>query len=167
MKGSGNNRTYITGYYELKNPGKFLGTDKPYYKSSYECRMMYWCDMNKNVIEWNYEPFPIDYIFEVPWNAPEWKKNLVDFKTHRYYMDFYAKILLSDGTVQRYMLEIKPANQTIEPKEPKRKTKKAMNNFFLNTQEYIKNSNKWKAAEEFCLKKGYKFQVLTEQNLYT
>lgn len=165
MTGS-NNRTYLTGYYELKNPHKYLGTSKPYYKSSYECRMMYWCDVNSNVIEWNYEPFPIEYSFDVPIESPDWMKNLVDFQTHRYYIDFYAKILETNGNIQKYMIEIKPSNQTEMPKEPKRKTKKSLKKFFSAMQEYIKNSNKWAAAEEFCQKKGFKFLVLTEQNLF-
>lgn len=167
MKTYHNNRKYNTGYYELKNPNKYLGTDKPYYKSGFEYRMMYWCDLNINVIEWNYEPFPIDYIFQVPATAPKWMKELVDFKKHRYYMDFYAKIREDNGNVQRYMLEIKPDVQTSQPVEPKKKTKKAVANFMLNMKEYIKNCNKWTAAEQFCNQKGYIFKVLTENNLYT
>lgn len=162
-----NNRTYLTGVYELKNPGKFIGKNKPYYKSSYEWRMMYWCDMNANVLEWAYEPLPIQYVFQVPYDSPQWMKNLVDFKTHRYYVDFYAKIVDKDGIVQKYMLEIKPANQTIVPQEPKKKTKKSLRKFFNAMQEYIKNCNKWSAADEIFKKKGYKFQVLTEQDLFS
>lgn len=164
---SKNNRKYVSGLYEMKNPGKYLGNKKPYYKSSYEWRMMYWCDLNKNVLKWSYEPFPIEYVFQVPPNAPEWMKNLVDFRTHKYYVDFYAKIVDVNGKSQDFMLEIKPHNQTVMPKEPKRKTKKSLKKFFTEMQEFIKNTNKWAAADLKFGKQGIKFQVLTEQDLFS
>ena len=164
---SQNNRKYISGTYELKNPNKFLGKSKPIYKSSYEWRMMYWCDLNKKVLEWSYEPLPIEYTFSVPFDAPEWMKSLVDFKVHRYYVDFYAKIVDNNGHIQKYMLEIKPFNQTMVPTEPKRKTKKAQKKFLEEMKEFIKNSNKWNAADKFFQKRGLKFQVLTENDLFS
>lgn len=164
---SQNNRKYVSGTYELKNPGKYLGKKKPIYKSSYEWRMMYWCDMNKNVLQWSYEPFPIEYTFQVPSSSPEWMKTLVDFKKHRYYIDFYAKIVDNDGNVKDFMLEIKPFNQTIMPKEPKKKTQKSLKKFFADMQEFIKNSNKWAAADTALSKRGVKFLVLTERDLFS
>ncbi len=162
-----NNRKYLSGPYELKNPEKYVGQKTPIYKSSYEWRMMYWCDMNKNVLKWSYEPFPIEYIFQVPSSSPEWMKNLVDFKKHRYYIDFYAKIKDNNGVIQDFMLEIKPFNQTQMPKEPKKKSQKTLKKFFGSMQEFIKNSNKWAAAETALTKRGIKFLVLTEQDLFS
>jgi hypothetical protein len=164
---SQNNRKYISGAYTPKNPEKYKGKGLPYYKSSYEWRVMYWCDLNTNVIEWSYEPFPIEYTFQVPSDSPQWMKNLVDYRTHKYYVDFYAKVLDNNGKAQNFMLEIKPANQTVAPKEPKRKTKKSLEKFMTEMKEYIKNCNKWNAADTFFNKRGYKFQVLTEQDLFT
>ena len=164
---SQNNRKYVSGLYELKHPEKYLGTKQPIYKSSYEWRMMYWCDLNINVIKWSYEPVPIEYTFSVPENAPDWMKNLVDFKVHRYYVDFYAKVKDSYGNIQEYMLEIKPYNQTQVPKEPKKKTQKSLKKFFSDMQEFIKNSKKWEAAKNTLTKRNIKFQVLTERDLFT
>jgi hypothetical protein len=65
------------------------------------------------------------------------------------------------------MLEIKPFNQTMVPQEPKRKTKKAMKKFLDEVKEFIKNSNKWNAADKFFQRKGMKFQVLTENDLFS
>jgi hypothetical protein len=33
-------------------------------------------------------------------------------------------------------------------------------------KEYIKNANKWEAAEKYAHQKGYKFAVLTENELF-
>lgn len=164
---SRNNRKYVSGPYTPKNPEKYIGTKIPVYKSSYEWRMMYWCDLNTNVLKWSYEPFPIEYTFQVPDTAPDWMKSLVDYKVHRYYVDFYARIVDNDGRVKDYMLEIKPYNQTVIPKEPKRKTKKTLKQFYISMCEFIKNSNKWAAAREKFNKQGIDFQVLTERNLFS
>jgi outer membrane translocation and assembly module TamA len=33
-------------------------------------------------------------------------------------------------------------------------------------KEYLKNSNKWKAAEDYAKQRGYNFTVLTERDLF-
>ena len=162
-----NNRKYVKGYYTPKYPEKYKGTSAPYYKSTYEWRTMFWLDMNKRVVEWSYEPFSIPYNFTVPQNPPLWMQNLVDHNTHEYYIDFVAKILENDGKIYTHLLEIKPYGQTIMPSEPKKKTKKSLEKFFTNMKEFIKNKNKWKAAEEYSDKRGFKFSVLTERQIFT
>ncbi len=161
-----NNRTYQTGYYEMKNPKKYVGKSKPYFKSSYEQRMMFWLDVNNNVLEWSYEPQYIEYLNQVPTNSPDWMRGLVDFKVHKYFVDFYAKLLDNNGKEVKYLLEIKPHIQTQIPTEPKRKTKKSIKKFYSDMQEYIKNSNKWEAAEKYAHQKGLNFTVLTERHLF-
>lgn len=161
-----NNRTYQKGYYELKYPHKYKGMSKPYFKSSYEQRMMYWLDVNNKVLEWSYEPSYIEYLNHVPTNSPDWMRDLVDFKVHKYYVDFYAKLVDNDNNVVTYILEIKPFIQTQIPKEPKKKTKKSIQKFYNEMKEYIKNANKWEAAEKYAHQKGYKFAVLTENELF-
>ena len=140
----------------MKYPQKYKGKVNPYYKSSYEQRMMYWLDMNNKVLEWAYEPQYIDYISQVPPSSPDWMKALVDYKTHKYYVDFYAKLIDNDGNVVTYILEIKPHCQTIIPKEPKNKSKKRIQRFYNEMKEYIKNANKWEAAEKYASQKGIK-----------
>ncbi len=161
-----NNRKYEKGYYKPKYPEKYKGVSEPYYKSSYEWRVMYWLDTNKNVVEWNYEPFSIPYNFTVPPEAPLWMQNLVDHKSHEYYIDFVAKIVNKNGITETHVLEIKPYGQTIMPAEPKKKSKKSLEKFFNNMKEYIKNSCKWKAAEEYSKKRGFTFGVLTEKEIF-
>ena len=62
---------------------------------------------------------------------------------------------------ETYLIEIKPKAQTQPPKKRSRKTKR-----YINEQlDYIKNQDKWEAADQFARHKGWKFQVWTEETL--
>ena len=91
----------------------------------------------------------------LPYRSP------IDNKIHRYFPDFYIKVKESNGKIKRYIIEIKPKKQTIEPKVKKRKTK----GYIYEVYEYAKNQAKWKAAEEFCKDRMWEFKVLTEDEL--
>ena len=62
---------------------------------------------------------------------------------------------------RKYIIEIKPKKQCIEPKIQKRKTKK----YVREVMEYAKNQAKWKAAREYCADRHLEFKILTEDNL--
>lgn len=161
-----NNRVYQTGEYLLQNPQKYKGTKKPAFKSSFEHRVFFWCDMNLNVLEWEYEPFYIEYLFETDSQAKQYEKDLVDNKVHKYYPDVVAKIKLGDGTIETFIIEIKPYSQTVRPSEPKKKSKKSMNKFLNAMQEFLKNAKKWEYANIYAKKHSMKFQVLTERSIF-
>ena len=91
----------------------------------------------------------------LPYRSP------VDNKIHRYYPDFYIKVKEQNGKIKRYIIEIKPKRQTVEPKMKKRKTK----GYIYEVYEYARNQAKWKAAEEFCKDRMWEFKVLTEDEL--
>ena len=62
-----------TGFYELKNPHKYLGvTRKLKYRSMWERNIMKWCDMEHNIVRWSYEQIII------PYRSP------IDKKNHKY-----------------------------------------------------------------------------------
>ena len=106
-------------------------------------------DDNPNVIRWGSEEICIPYF------SP------VDRKKHRYYPDFYIKVRETNGKIKRYIIEIKPKKQTVEPKVKKRKTK----GYIYEVYEYARNQAKWKAAQEFCKDRMWEFKVLTEDEL--
>ena len=56
---------------------------------------------------------------------------------------------------------MKPKRQTKPPAKPKRQTKGYLREAF----EYAKNQAKWKAANEWCIDRGFEFKVLTENEL--
>lgn len=119
------------------------------FRSSYEYRAFQWCDLTENIIEWGSEEFFIYYI------SPK------DNRRHRYYPDLFIKIKNSEGNVTKYVCEIKPARQTIPPKQKSRVTK----NFINESIRYSVNNAKWEAAKEFCERNEFEFMLLTEKEL--
>jgi len=137
------------GKFTPQNPQKYKGNaSNVIYRSSWEVRVMKYLDEHPNVIWWGSEELPIPYL------------NPMDRKKHRYFPDFIAKIRKSDGSVMTYIIEVKPENQTLPPKQ-KRKTK----TYLREAVTYEINCAKWRAAEEFCKDHGWKFQILTEKDL--
>jgi hypothetical protein len=138
------------GKYQPSHPKKYKGNPTNIiYRSLWERKFMVYCDTNENIIEWGSEELAL------PYRSP------VDNRIHRYFPDFYIKVKESNGLTKKYIIEIKPQRQTVEPKVPKRKTK----GYIYEVVEYAKNQAKWKAAEEWCLDRGYEFKVLTENEL--
>lgn len=138
------------GRFKIANPKKYRGdTGVVIYRSSWELRFMKWCDNNPSVIEWGSETVVIPY------------KSPVDNKIHRYFVDFYIKIKNKQGSIDKYLIEIKPEKFTKPPPIPERKTKKFIEEVF----QYGTNQAKWRAANEFCMDRNMKFLILTENDL--
>ena len=138
------------GIFIPKNPKKFVGKFA-IFRSSYEQRFFIWADNNSNILEWGSENIIIPY------------KSPIDGKVHRYYIDCYIVIKEGDK-ISKYIIEIKPHNQTIPPKHSKRKQQKTI--LYENTQ-YAINQAKWEAAKNFAPTKGAKFLLITEKELST
>lgn len=134
------------GRYTIKNPDKYAGdAKKVIYRSLWERNAFRWCENNPKVKLWNSEEVVVPYV------------SSVDKKLHRYYVD----LLIQMDNKKTYLIEIKPKKETQPPKPRSRKTKK-----FINEQlTYIKNNDKWEAADQFAKHKGWKFQVWTEETL--
>ena len=138
------------GKYQPNNPLKYRGNFRNIiYRSLWELKFMKYCDSNQNILEWGSEEFWL------PYRSP------LDNKVHRYFPDFYIKVRENNGMVKKYVIEIKPKKQCIEPKPQKKKTR----TYIYEVREYAKNQAKWKAAEEYCLDRGLQFKVLTENEL--
>ena len=110
---------------------------------------MVYCDLNENILEWGSEEIAL------PYRSP------IDNKIHRYYPDFYIKVRENNGRIKKYIIEIKPKKQCVEPKVQKKKTK----SYIYEVYEFARNQAKWKAAREFCADRMWEFKVLTEDEL--
>lgn len=140
----------LKGKFIPRNIGKYRGDYKNIiYRSSWELKFMKYCDMNKNILEWGSEEIII------PYRSP------LDGRVHRYFVDFYIKVRDIQGAVQKYLIEVKPKKQTMEPKPQKRMTKK----YIREVTEYARNQAKWDAAKDFCDDRNYKFMIITEDEL--
>ena len=138
------------GKFQPSYPRKYKGDPTNIiYRSLWERKFMMYCDLNENIIEWGSEEIAL------PYRSP------LDNRVHRYFPDFYIKVKENNGSLKRYLIEIKPKKQTVEPKIQKRKTK----SYIYEVTEYAKNMAKWKAAEEFCKDRMWEFKVLTEDEL--
>lgn len=139
-----------SGFFKPRNPKKYRGDPTNIiYRSRWELKLMGYLDSHPDIIEWSSEEFCIPYI------SP------VDNRMHRYFPDFKVKKKNPDGTIETWVLEVKPAKQCVAPIKPKKTTKR----FIQETVTYAVNKAKWKAAEEFCLDRKYKFMIFTEKEL--
>ena len=138
------------GKYYPSFPRKYKGDPTNIiYRSLWERKFMVYCDKNQNILEWASEEIAI------PYRSP------IDNRVHRYFPDFYMKVKETNGKIKNYMIEVKPAKQTIPPKKPKRQTK----GYIREAYEYARNQAKWKMAKEFCADRQWEFKVVTEKEL--
>jgi len=144
------------GIYVPKNPNKFLIT-KTFdmkesaikYRSSYEYKFLVFCDMNPDIIKVNSEGLIIPYF------------NPITNKIAKYYMDFV--VINKKGT--KYIVEVKPYDQTIKPIPPKNSSSKSKKKYENNIITYIVNSAKWESAKRFADLNDCVFLKVTEYTL--
>lgn len=133
--------------FKPKNPQKYVGDpNKIVCRSGLELKFFLKCDNNSRIVKWGSEEIFCHYI------SP------LDNKPHRYFIDLY--ILNDKG--EKYLVEIKPYSQTLEPRRTKGKREKTLLN---EVKTYAVNKAKWDFATEFAKKQGCKFIILTEKDL--
>jgi hypothetical protein len=139
------------GKFKPTNTGKYRGNfTEIVYRSLWELKFMKYCDTNENILEWGSEEIALPYI------SP------LDNRIHKYFPDFYIKVKENNGQIKKYIIEVKPKKQTVEPIPQKKKTK----GYIYEVMEYAKNQAKWKAAREFCKDRQWEFKIITESELF-
>jgi hypothetical protein len=137
------------GYYRPVHPEKYQGDPANIiFRSGLELKFYRFFDHNPAIIRWSSEQVVVPYTADT------------DGKVHRYYVDAWLKVKGKKGIFE-YLVEIKPYAFTLEPPQQDRKTQTYQKKVF----EYIKNLNKWKAADAYAKKKNMKFIILTEKDL--
>lgn len=142
------------GTFVPTNPAKCINKMAIQFRSSWESRFCHWLDQNTSVRKWGFEVVTIPYRYDV------------DGRVHTYIVDFYAEIVNRDNKVDKYLIEIKPKKQGEKPTMPKNKTMKSMKNYLYESYTYIRNQNKWQAAQAYCQANGMTFKVLNKDNLF-
>lgn len=145
-------RNYVQGKFKPKNPQKYNGdVTNIVFRSSYELKLLQYCDLKEEVISYGSEEFWIPYV------SP------IDGKVHRYFPDFIIKYKDKTGTIRNVVVEVKPGKDLIEPeKNPKRKTK----SWVYKVQTWAKNNAKWSAARKMCEQRNWEFRIFTEKELF-
>lgn len=137
---------YKGKYSALKHPEKYIGDPSNIiYRSHWERNVMRWCDETDKVVEWASEEIAIPY------------QHPVHNRRARYYPDFWIKF--KDG--KKLIVEVKPAKQTIPPPQPKRQTKKYIDEKLT----FYTNMEKWQTATKLCNDNDTEFVIWTEDTL--
>jgi hypothetical protein len=145
---------WTQGFYQLRNKEKYIGNNKPFYRSSYELRVMNFFDLTENILAWSSERHII------PYKLP--KEIDRTGKIRRYFVDFYCEVRQKDGNIKKFLVEVKPLIQSIKPENPKKITKSYKNKIIT----YLINKIKWEAAQQYCKFKGYEWKILTEAEIF-
>jgi hypothetical protein len=66
--------------------------------------------------------------------------------------------------VEECLIEVKPKRQTVKPEMPT--TKRVPKSKVYEIRNWMINSAKWSAAEEYCENRGWRFRILTEDNIF-
>ena len=139
------------GKFKPKYPNKYRGDPTNIvYRSLWERKFMTFCDNSSTITNWSSEELAI------PQLSP------VDKKYHRYFVDFVIEVVEKDGTTQTYLVEIKPHKKCAEPIKKQKITKK----YLQEVVEWQINKSKWAFAEQFAVKRNWKFKIITERELF-
>ena len=133
------------GKYTVLNASKYSGSGSPTFRSSWEQTFMQFCDNNPNVMAWASEPVKITY------------QNPLTGKVTAYVPDFIVVYRDAKGKKNAELIEIKPANQS-NPKFARGRAQQA---------QVAVNFAKWDAATHWAKKRGMKFRVLNENDIYS
>lgn len=142
--------TYHKRKFKPKFPEKYQGdVTNIIMRSLWETRFANWCDNNPAILTWSSEETVIPYICAT------------DGRWHRYFLDFRIQVRTKDNSIKTYLVEVKPHKQTLPPEQPKRKTKRYLEESFT----FLKNQSKWDAARNYCADRGWSFVIITEKEL--
>lgn len=160
---------YNRGTFIPKNVDKCFNYNGQYpdakpitFRSSWEKILCNFCDMQENVLAYGSEILELPYYSEI------------DNKMHRYVTDFVMVTKSRDGSIKKWVIEVKPESQAarldehgnlIMPKPPKKPTQRRLALWQERCNVIRRNNEKWSVAKEFCYKKGYIFKVITEREL--
>lgn len=107
-------------------------------------------DTHPQITWWQSEELAIEY------------RSPIDGRVHRYFPDFLININRGGGRSETVMVEVKPKSQTIPPKKQEKVTRR----YLTEVRQWGVNQAKWSFAENYCADRGWKFQVMTEQDIF-
>lgn len=139
------------GTYTPINQQKYIGKALPIFRSGWEVKAFIALDKNNKILRWGSESIIIPYIDSTRNN-----------ETHKYIVDLFFVTLDQSGQEQKWLIQIKPYNQSVPPKPSKRKNPAKLLDAAIT---YQRNADKWKAAVTFCKNHGWNFAVWTEKGI--
>jgi len=137
-------KKFMRGKYLVQESAKYVGSKEPTYRSSWELAFMRMCDTHPNITKWASENV------KIPYRSP------LDGKYHNYVPDFMIQYTDRDGHNHVELIEIKPSTQT---------TLRNARSKGDAIQTAV-NAAKWVAAQEWCKRKGIRFKVINEDQIF-
>lgn len=135
---------FSQGIYEVVNRDKYIGGNFPKYRSGWELAFMRMCDEHPNILKWASENVKIPY------------RHPFTGKYRNYIPDFMIQYVDKNNKMHVELIEIKPSDQT---------TMESATTVRQKEQVAI-NAEKWRAAHEWCKRKGIRFKVINEQQIF-
>ena len=135
---------WAQSFYIVKNPEKYVGNKKPYYRSSWEMSFMAFCDNNPAVVQWASEAIQIPY------------KNPVTNKQTIYVPDFLIVYMDAKQQLHTELIEIKPFKETTMESAKSLRDKYSV----------AINMAKWEAAKNWCKANRIFFRIVTEYDIF-
>jgi hypothetical protein len=132
------------GFYEVKNPQKYVGKGRPKYRSGWEMTFMIFLDNNEHILQWASESVSIPY------------RNPLTGRQSMYIPDFLVTYRGQNNTMRAELIEIKPKSQSlIEEKQSQR-----------DRAQVAINYAKWDAATKWARQNGLTFRVINEDQIF-
>ena len=135
---------FAQGFYDIKNPAKYVGTRSPRYRSSWELSFMMFCDNNDHILQWASESVSIPY------------RNPITGKQTIYVPDFLITYRTRDNTVKAELIEIKPKKQSVIESKASQRDRAVV----------AVNYAKWDQATRWARRNGLVFRVITEDQIF-
>ncbi len=143
---------YNQGYYTPVNKEKYCGRMPIIYRSGWELKVCKLLDLSPAVLRWGSECISVQYFCSL------------DQKYHEYFPDFYFERNNAKGELEHYVLEVKPKKYLTKPEQPKRVTEKALKRFKYEAETFVRNTEKARACEMYCAKRGWLYKFITEDS---
>ena len=136
-------REFKQGVFEARNPAKMASRRPPVYRSSWELVVMRFLDDHPSIVEWGSECLKIPYY------------NPLKMRHSVYVPDFLVRMNDRTGVQRTMVVEVKPSSQTLGAAKSQR-----------DKMEAVVNAAKWRAAVQWCRKRGMTFDVMTESDIF-
>ena len=135
---------FAQGFYQCRNPEKYVGKGVPRYRSGWEHAFMRFCDNNDHILQWASESVSIPY------------RNPITGKNTNYIPDFLITYRDKNNTVKAELTEIKPKKQSVIESKASNRDRAIV----------AVNYAKWDAAVKWCRRQGLTFRVVTEDDIF-
>lgn len=137
-------RRWAQGEYVVRNPAKYVGKNRPRYRSGWELSFMTFCDNNDAIMEWASEAISIPY------------RHPITGKMTNYVPDFFIRYRDSKNRIHAEIVEIKPKKQSVVESKMSNRERAVV----------AVNYCKWAAAQKWCKRAGLAFRVITEDQMF-